>query len=168
MDNLQIPKWEYLVKCVLEWPYESIHSHDTLEILLDTMRGSNDYYNIIARANKSLLFKGKILTSVHGVGYQVLKPDKYSSHSSKIFNQGNKRIKKAKNILEYAPTKYMSIKAKDDHQKVLDRVSSFSALIEGGCKEIKLLQNNNVIKHNSDRLKIGTEDEIEDKIAEMI
>ena len=132
-------KWELLYDHVMEADYGSIISHQEISHIIGESHNSNKYGTIINRAKKSLLAQGRLIESVRGVGYRVIEPDDYSGKSISVFRQGFNKLKKASDLLAYAPVASMSEEGRLIHQNVTDRVKILHAAVAGGCTEINLL-----------------------------
>jgi len=101
--------------------------------------GVPKYNAIIGRAKTALLAQGRLIESVKGVGYRVVEPDDYAEKSVTTFGQGFRKLKKASDLLTYAPVASMSDEGRTIHRNVTDRVRILHAAVAGGCTELKML-----------------------------
>ena len=150
VEAIKLPEWKELLEVALTWEYGSIHSHEEIAKIMYLNPLHNKYYQMVRRANEELIDKGKMLVNVNKVGYQVVKPDEYLNVATKTFVQGKRRIHKANRILTFAPTELMTEGARKSLLNVRDRIQAFDAYIQGGVKEVKLLQKP-MVKINSGR-----------------
>jgi hypothetical protein len=139
MQATQFPEWKELVGKALKWDYGSAHTHEEMGLIMKLKPGTARYRQMVARAIKELETNGKTLASIPKFGYRVLLPDEYAGHSVRIIDSGKRRIRRGHKIITYAPTALMSEEGKRKYTVVLDRASALHAMVQGGCKELKLL-----------------------------
>lgn len=135
----KFPEWKELVDKALKWEYDSVHTHKEIGLIMKLKPGTARYRQMISRAIKELKLNGKTMVSIHKVGYRVLPPDEYAGHSVRIIDSGKRRIRRGHKIITYAPATLMSEEGKRKYTVVLDRASALHAMVQGGCKELKLL-----------------------------
>ena len=113
--------------------------HFKLADIMGEKVGSPQYRQIIDRAKRELLDSGKMIASVHGVGYRVVDPDEYTDQSARCVVSGARRIDKGTRILENAPVKDMTQDGVQRYNKVTDRIHILQAAMCGAKVEIKML-----------------------------
>ena len=138
-ETILLPRYLELVDRAVNWEYGSIHSHNEIAETMNLSPGNNEYYGNVTKANNKLLESGKKLVNIKDKGYQVLNPDDYTRESAKKVEQGKKRIKQAHKVLAYAPVESMSEDGKRRFTTFSDRLSAFSALVQGAAIELKTL-----------------------------
>jgi len=132
-------QWELLYEYVMEVEYGDTILHQDISYIIGESYGTPKYHAIISRTKKALLTQGQFIESVKGVGYRVIEPDNYSEKSVATFRQGFSRLKKASDLLTYAPIANMSNEGRSIHRNVTDRVRILHAAVAGGCTELKML-----------------------------
>jgi hypothetical protein len=114
--------------------------HSDLLFMLGLKEKGKDYYAEMRRVSRGCLECGKMLESIHGIGYRVSYPDDYGSHAVREFKRGARRLTKGQKILDYAPVKHMSEIGLVEYRRVRDRAVELQAHFEGAIVEMKLLQ----------------------------
>lgn len=134
-------KWEHLVNYISPKNYGDIVYHSEIETVVQEHRANpkSKYFSIIAHAKKDLLERGKLLKSIPGQGYRVVRPGEFAQEAVGKYRSGFNRIKQGKKILEYAPTKDMTEEERQDYRNVSDRANLLHASMAGGVVELKLL-----------------------------
>ena len=132
-------KWELVYDHVMNLNYGDVFLHQEVSHIINEPYLSGRYQAAITRAKKSLLIQGKDIESVRGRGYRVVDPDAYSEKSVATFKQGFSRLKKASDLLTYAPINHMTDEGRKVHRDVTDRARLLYASVAGGCTELNLL-----------------------------
>ena len=138
-ESILLPRYLELIEQAVNWDYGSIHNHKEVADTMNLNPGTGEYYRNVNAANKKLLESGKKLVNIKDKGYQVLSPDDYAKESARKVEQGKKRIKQAHKVLTYAPVESMSEDGKRRFTTFSDRLSAFSALVQGASVELKML-----------------------------
>jgi hypothetical protein len=131
---ITMPEWKEIMNAACLWDYGTIHEHEYIANLIFAKVGSRNYRNAVARANKELIQHGKMLKSIRGIGYEVVKPGEYVKTSKKYAEQARKQYSVAKEILECAPKAYMTKEERLEHRNAYDRTCIINGLLNGGAK----------------------------------
>lgn len=133
-------KSEILVEIIMNLNYGDAISHSEIAKAIEESYGTAKYRSTIQKARKILLKDyGRILETVRGNGYRVVKPDDYVDHSLRQYKSGFNRIKKGTSILSHAPTKDMSFEGRETYRRVNDRAMILNASMKGAAVELKTL-----------------------------
>lgn len=132
-------KIKALVDAFMREPYGVTFEHFKIASIIGEPYGSKKYADTVFGAKKELLNSGRMITSVHGVGYRVVFPDEYTDQSAKCVVSGARRIDKGVHILENAPVKDMTQSGMQRYNTVTDRMRIMQAAIHGAKVEIKML-----------------------------
>ena len=132
-------KVKALVDAFINENYGSTIEHWKIAGIIDEKVGSQQYRSIVDRAKRDLLDSGKMIASVHGVGYRVVTPDEYTDQSARCVVSGARRIDKGTRILENAPVKDMTQYGVQRYNNISDRIHILQAAVCGAKVEIKML-----------------------------
>ena len=133
-------KIKIVVQFIANKPYGTIITHDELASITDTGKKSQDYRDIMYRAQKRLVDHGHIIENVRGIGYQVIDPDDYSGVSVKQAVRGARLIDKGAKVLRNAPVSDMSQEGLARYNVVHDRMTILQAAVTGAKVEITMLE----------------------------
>lgn len=97
------------------------------------------YRDVMQAASKKCVDSGRMIESVHKVGYRVVNPDDYTGQSIKCIASGAKKIDNGARILSHAPVCDMSLTGLEAYNKVNDRMSILRASLAGAKVEISML-----------------------------
>ena len=132
-------KVKALVDAFINENYGSTIEHWKIAGIIEEKVGSQQYRSIVDRAKRDLLDSGKMIASVHGVGYRVVTPDEYTDQSARCVVSGARRIDKGTRILENAPVKDMTQHGVQRYNNISDRIRILQAAVCGAKVEIKML-----------------------------
>lgn len=132
-------KVKALVDAFINENYGSTIEHWKIAGIIEEKVGSQQYRSIVDRAKRDLLDSGKMIASVHGVGYRVVTPDEYTDQSARCVVSGARRIDKGTRILENAPVKDMTQHGVQRYNNISDRIHILQAAVCGAKVEIKML-----------------------------
>lgn len=121
INNRNKTNVEMLIETIRELDYGTIIEHKIIEKIINETYQTQKYYSIISKANETLLKEGKKISCVNKIGYKVIEADEYSDEALDVFKQSFNRMKKANNILLYAPVEKMSNEGKIRHNNILDK-----------------------------------------------
>ena len=132
-------KIKALVDVFINEKYDATIEHWKIASIIGEPVGSQQYRQIVERAKKELLDCGKMITSVHGVGYRVVRPDEYTEQSARCVAIGARRINKGMKILDNAPVNDMTQDGVQRYNTIADRMRILKAAVTGAKVEIKML-----------------------------
>ena len=132
-------KIKALVEAFINESYGITIEHWKIAGIIHEQAGSPQYRQIVDRAKRELLDSGKMIASVHGVGYRVVNPDEYTDQSAKCVVSGARRIDKGVRILKNAPVKDMTQSGVQRYNTIADRMQILQAAVCGAKVEIKML-----------------------------
>lgn len=132
-------KRKALVDAFLNEAYGTTFEHWKIAGIIGEQVGSPQYRQIVSSVKKELLDSGKMIASVHRVGYRIVNPDEYTDQSAKCVVSGARRIDKGTKILEHAPVKDMTMDGVQRYNAVSDRLRILKAAMCGAKVEIKML-----------------------------
>ena len=132
-------KAKALVEAIANEPYGTTFEHFKIAAIIGERYGTPRYQEIVTRSKKELLESGKMISSVHGVGYRIVYPDEYTDQSAKCVVSGARRIDKGVRILDSAPVKDMTQMGAQKYNTVSDRMRIMQAAVHGAKVEIKML-----------------------------
>ena len=132
-------KVKALVDAFINENYGSTIEHWKIAGIIEEKVGSQQYRSVVDRAKRDLLDSGKMIASVHGVGYRVVTPDEYTDQSARCVVSGARRIDKGTRILENAPVKDMTQHGVQRYSNISDRIHILQAAVCGAKVEIKML-----------------------------
>ena len=132
-------KVKALVEAFANEPYGTTLEHFKIAVIIGECYGTPKYQEIVTRAKKELLDSGKMIASVHGVGYRLVYPDEYTDQSARCVVSGARRIDKGVHILDSAPVKDMTQMGAQKYNTVADRMRIMQAAVHGAKVEIKML-----------------------------
>ena len=132
-------KIKALVEVFANEEYGKTIEHFKIAAVIEEKVGSPQYRQIVDRAKRDLLDSGKMIASVHGVGYRVVCPDEYTDQSARCVVSGARRIDKGVRILDNAPVKDMTQAGAQKYNDVSDRMRIMQAAMHGAKVEIKML-----------------------------
>ena len=137
-------KSEILAEYISGLNYGDVLLHPTIEKIISEKYGTSKYNSEITRAKKIILKKyNKMIDSVRGDGYRVIKPDDFVVHSIKFYKRGFNEMQKGMDTLENAPIKNMSEDGKETYKRVYDRSVILLASMQGAKAELKALSRRN-------------------------
>lgn len=138
-----------VVDAVLECAYGDTIPHSSFSKQIGAPVDSNIYRGIIEAVKKQALEMGRMLESVRGVGYRVVRPGNYIDHGVRHMITGARRIDKGAKILRCAPTKDMSQEELARYNQVNDHYRMVNAFMKGSKVEVRLLAKptNNPLKN---------------------
>ena len=91
---------------------------------------------IVANLKVYLIGKGKLLKSIKGIGYYILKPSEFSSHCYRTYIKGSMRmLDKSYFVLEHADTYRMSIERQTELQDMKNLNKELQDKMWGTVKE---------------------------------
>lgn len=138
LDNKK--KSEILAEEISKLNYEDIILHSQIAEIIQEDYGSNKYRSEIDRTKKILLKKyNKILKSIKGDGYRVVKPDDFVGESLGHYKRGFNEMQKGQDILTNAPVKDMTDEGRTIFRRVYDRAVILNASMQGAVVELKTL-----------------------------
>ena len=132
-------KVKALVEVFINEEYGKTVEHVQIAEIIGESVGAPKYRQIVDKAKRELLDSGKMIASVHGVGYRVIYPDEYTDQSARCAVIGARRIDKGVRILNNAPVKDMTQMGAQRYNMVCDRMRILQASIHGAKVEIKML-----------------------------
>lgn len=132
-------KAKALVEAFVNESYGTTLEHFKIAAIIGEDYGTPKYQEIVTRAKKELLDSGKMIASVHGIGYRLVYPDEYTDQSARCVVSGARRIDKGVHILDSAPVKDMTQMGAQRYNTVSDRMRIMQAAIHGAKVEIKML-----------------------------
>lgn len=132
-------KVKALVEVFANEEYGKTIEHFKIASIIEESVGTPKYRQIVDRAKRELLDSGKMIASVHGVGYRVVCPDEYTDQSARCVVSGSRRIDKGVRILDNAPVKDMTQMGVQRYNTVSDRMRIMQAAVHGAKVEIKML-----------------------------
>ena len=132
-------KVKALVEAFANESYGTTLEHFKIAAIIGEGYGTPKYQEIVTRAKKELLDSGKMIASVHGIGYRLVYPDEYTDQSARCVVSGARRIDKGVHILDSAPVKDMTQMGAQKYNTVADRMRIMQAAVHGAKVEIKML-----------------------------
>lgn len=133
-------KSEILAERIATLNYGDVISHIDISGVIQEEYQSHKYATVIQQTRKILLKKyGKVLESVRGDGYRVVKPDDYVTHSLRHYKRGFKEFQKGSDTLSHAPVGDMSEEGREVYRRVNDRAVILHASLKGAVVELKTL-----------------------------
>ena len=132
-------KIQAIVDLVMAKDYGDTITH--VEIVMATKeRGkTQSYWDAVCAAGKRCINSGRMIESVHGVGYRIVKPDDYTEQSIKQIASGAKKIERGAKILDHAPVQDMTQEGLERYNRVTDRMRLLNASLAGAKVEISML-----------------------------
>lgn len=100
------PEWKILFEEFKESDYGTVIPHEDIEALTGFTRKKTPqkYYGCVSRWKNSMLKEAsRQIECVTIVGYEIVKPEKFRTSASRQLKFGNKRIKKAGEIIIQTP-----------------------------------------------------------------
>lgn len=128
-----------LVEAVQDRNYGEVLSFDEIGSIIHQQHGSMRYNDILQAAKKRLEVAGHMIVNVRGIGYKVLEPDGYTGVGVKRVREGARRIDRGTKVLNHAPVNDMSQQAREQHNRVNDRMVRLQAAMAGASVEIHML-----------------------------
>lgn len=132
-------KIQTIVDLVMAKDYGETLSHVELVMAIREHGKTQSYWDAVSAAGKRCISGGKMIESVHGVGYRVVKPDDYTEQSIRYIASGAKRIDRGAKILDHAPVSDMSQAGLERYNLVSDRMRVLRASLAGARVEISML-----------------------------
>lgn len=129
-----------LLNHILDMEYGSLLSHDEISHIIEESKNTYRYRDIVHSTQKQSINFGRMIASVHGIGYRIINPDEYTEQSVKMIVSGAKRINSGANIMNHAPVKDMTEDGITRYNLVGDRLRILQASVEGAKVEIKMLE----------------------------
>ena len=120
--------------------YGNIITHQEFIAVMHESGITPSYRDAISVAAKKCIECGKMIESVHGVGYRVVSPDEYTGQSVRCVISGAKKIDDGNKILMYAPVNDMTQPGLESYNRVSDRMRVLQASLAGAKVEIKMLE----------------------------
>lgn len=133
-------KSEILAEMIINLEYGEVITHTTISQVIQEIYPSQRYMSTVQKTKKILLNDyGRILESIRGDGYRVVKPDDYVNHSLRHYKRGFNEFQKGSDTLTHAPIKDMSDEGRNAYRRVNDRATLLQATIKGAVVELKTL-----------------------------
>lgn len=98
-----------------------------------------EYRYLMSAVGKKMLETGRMIESVHGVGYRLVEPDKYSTKSVDCVLSAGRKLDKGVKILDNAPIGDMTSDGVQRYNNVRDRMTILQAHVTGAKVEINML-----------------------------
>lgn len=114
-------------------------SHAEIAQCIGEHHKSQKYRNVIDAVKKRCVDNGKMIQSIRGYGYQIIRPDDYTEVSVKRIVSGAKQIDKGVKILAHAPVSQMTQPGLEAYRRTSDRVQILQASLAGATVEINML-----------------------------
>ena len=127
------------VDLVMSRNYGDVITHQEFIAVMHECGLTPTYRDAITAASKKCVDCGKMIESVHGIGYRVVNPDDYTGQSLKCIMSGAKKIDNGAKILSHAPVNQMSQAGLEAHNKVSDRMMILQASLAGAKVELRML-----------------------------
>ena len=127
------------VNLVLSREYGDIITHQEFVAVMMERGVTSSYRDAISAAMKKCVECGKMIESVHGIGYRIVRPDDYTGQSLKYIASGAKKIDHGAKILSHAPVSAMSREGLEAHNKVSDRMVILQSSLAGARVEMRML-----------------------------
>lgn len=136
------PEWRLLLQAFKDSDYGTMIPHEQIEQIVgfDRRRSSSKYYGCVNRWKKAMLREASRQVECENTkGYEIIKPEAFRVSAKKQLKFGNKRIKKAGEIVVNAPISLLT----DDEKKklgdtgiVISQILHFSKATMRKVKEI--------------------------------
>lgn len=121
--------------------YGVVVHYQEIENVVRERRGSQKYYNYIAKAKRLLEERGKMMKSIGRGDYQILYPGDYSKAYAREVRLARGRIKHGGKIIKGAPVNDMSVAELQEYNRVSDFHIGLEAKICGEFVTVKRLTN---------------------------
>lgn len=134
MDGMTpYPEWRILVDAFGQSAHGTEIGHGDIAALMGISYGSQRYRNQVSKWKRAMLREhDRAVLSVTGVGYRLVEPDRYTSHSRDVFMQGRRRIKKAVRIAAVAPIEQMTQEQAQKHANHLAYLAPVVSAVNAG------------------------------------
>ena len=119
--------------------YGEVVTHMELAAAGSVRPQSKDYRYLMSAVCKHMLETGRMIESVRGVGYRLVKPDDYSTKAVGCAISAGRKLDKGVTILNNAPVGGMSQDGVQRYNNVNDRMRILQAHVAGAKVEINLL-----------------------------
>lgn len=119
--------------------YGETVTHDELASAASLKWRDKEYRYLMAAVAKRMLETGRMIESVHGVGYRLVEPDKYSTKSVDCVLSAGRKLDKGVKILDNAPVGNMTQNGVQRYNNVRDRMTILQAHVSGAKVEINML-----------------------------
>jgi len=119
--------------------YGETVTHGELVAAAGLRRVDKDYRYLMSAVAKKMLETGRMIESVHGVGYRLVEPDKYSTKSVDCVLSAGRKLDKGVKILDNAPVGNMTQDGVQRYNNVRDRMTILQAHVAGAKVEINML-----------------------------
>lgn len=140
INTLTKTKGELLTDSIAVLSYGDIISHEQIEQLLGCNKESSAYKNAVSKAKKKLRREHSLaIESLRGIGYRVVKPDDFTDYALGYYKRGIHTLENGRDYLRNAPTRDMSIEARETYRRVNDRAVILEASMKGVRTELKTL-----------------------------
>ena len=114
--------------------------HSELAEMLGVAYKSSAYRAAMSKVQARCLEAGKMLESIHKIGYRITYADDYSEQALKQFRQGALKMSKGEKVLTFAPVNDMSQAGLIQHRNIMDKVLILNAHLSGAMVELKQLK----------------------------
>ena len=131
-----------LVKAVEEMDYGDVMTFQDIGHIIHRRYGEGTYNDILQAARKRLIAAGHMIVNVRGIGYKVCPPDEYTGEGVRHVRQGARRIDRGMKIMDHAPVQDMTPAARENHNRINDRMRTLQAAMAGASVEIHMLGKN--------------------------
>ena len=129
-----------LVKAFEEKDYGDIMTFEEIERITGKRYGTIEHGSIMQATRKRLIDAGHMIVNVRGIGYKVCSPDGYTGEGVRYMRHGAKKIDRGVKIIHHAPVNDMSQQAREEYNRVKDRMITLQAAMAGACVEIHMLE----------------------------
>lgn len=119
--------------------YGETVSHGELASAVSLKWNDKEYRYLMSAVAKRMLETGRMIENVHGVGYRLVEPDKYSTKSVDCVLSAGRKLDKGVKIMENAPVGDMTQDGVQRYNNVRDRMTILQAHVAGAKVEINML-----------------------------
>lgn len=119
--------------------YGETVTHGELAAAASLKWRDKEYRYLMSAVSKKMLETGRMIESVHGVGYRLVEPDKYSTKSVDCVLSAGRKLDKGVKILDNAPVNNMTQNGVQRYNNVRDRMTILQAHVSGAKVEINML-----------------------------
>ncbi len=123
-------------KAVLDMNYGDCFTHQEASKMLGCVHGTSAYRTMISRAKKTLLQRGKAISSLHGYGYEVVKPDEYIAQSARHMKRAANEMSKGQAYADYAPLDEMTTEARQATVAMRDKIAQVASFMRTETCEV--------------------------------
>lgn len=132
-------KIQNIVSLIMTKNYGDVIKHQDIISLIGERGITQSYRDVINTASRRCIDGGKMIESVHGVGYRIVNPDEYTEQSIRCVASGAKKIDRGAKILMHAPVRDMSQDGLERYNLVSDKMRVLNAALAGAKVEIRML-----------------------------